>query len=91
MTFAEKMTLEAYNITAEDMDALRTHGLTDAEILDIILVVATRIFWAKIMDAVGGELNVEWMEKTKSLLGENLFKTLMVGRALSKTDETRRE
>jgi uncharacterized peroxidase-related enzyme len=53
MEFAEKVTLNASRITPDDVDALRQHGLSDTDILDIILTTAARAFFSKVLDATG--------------------------------------
>ena len=55
MSFAEKVTLQANGVTQEDIEALRVHGLTDAEILDVVLAASARNFFSKTLDAVGAE------------------------------------
>jgi alkylhydroperoxidase family enzyme len=55
MSFAEKMTLSAHDVTPEDFESLRSYGLTDAEILDITLTCAARNFFSKTLDALGAE------------------------------------
>jgi uncharacterized peroxidase-related enzyme len=82
MPFAEKITLHAYKITPQDIEDLRTHGFSDADILDIILAVAARNFWSKVTDAVGVEPHPEWLQKTETLLGQELLQALTVGRPL---------
>lgn len=82
MAFAEKVTLHAHEITQEDIDALRAHGFSDADVLDIALATAARSFYSKLMDAVGLEPNPEWLQKTETLLGQELLQALTVGRPL---------
>lgn len=53
MEFAEKVTLNASRITPDDVEALRAHGLSDADILDVILSAAARAFFSKVLDATG--------------------------------------
>jgi alkylhydroperoxidase family enzyme len=55
MSLAEKVTLDAQSVTPEDIEALRGHGLTDAEILDVVLAASARNFFSKALDAVGAE------------------------------------
>ncbi len=85
MAFAEKITLHAYKITQQDIDELRAHGFSDTDVLDIILATASRVFYSKVMDAVGLEPSQEWVKKVGSLLGETLFEALMVGRPFGGT------
>jgi len=55
MSFAEKVTLNAHSVSPEDIQALRGHGLTDAEILDVVLTASARNFFSKALDGVGAE------------------------------------
>jgi len=55
LAFAEKVAIEADRIRPEDIDALRTEGLSDEEILDVALAAAARSFFSKVMDAVGAD------------------------------------
>jgi transposase-like protein len=61
MEFAEKLTLHAHAIRAADVEALRTHGLTDEEILDVALAASARNFWSKTMDAMGTEGDLAYL------------------------------
>ena len=75
MAFAEKVSLHAYKVTPEDIDELRTHGFSDAEILDIVLATGARNFFSKVLDAVGAEPDEAYLK-----LEEGLRQTLTVGR-----------
>jgi uncharacterized peroxidase-related enzyme len=55
MAFAQKVTEHAYKVTPEDVDGLRVHGFSDADILDIVLATAARNFFSKTLDALGVE------------------------------------
>ena len=67
MAFAEKMTLHAYQITADDVQGLKAHGFSDEEILDIALVAAARNFFSKTLDALGAELDPELLAQEPEL------------------------
>jgi alkylhydroperoxidase family enzyme len=54
------MTLEPSKVTAEDIDALRAHGLSDAAIHDALQVVAYFNYINRIADAVGIEGEPDW-------------------------------
>jgi len=86
IAFARKVTLHACKITQHDIDDLRSHGFSDIEILDIILAVALRNFYSRMMDAVGWEFSPEELERYRSLLGEKLLGTLMMGRQFGTAD-----
>ncbi|MPZ95927.1 MAG: peroxidase [Propionibacteriales bacterium] len=55
MDLAEKVAGGAADITADDLRDVRTLGLTDAEILDVILAAAARCFFSTVLSAVGAE------------------------------------
>lgn len=59
MALAEKVTLNAYKVTEEDMEKLRAHGLADADILDIVLAASARCFFSKVLDATDAEPDAE--------------------------------
>ncbi len=67
MEFAEKVTLNASRITPEDVDTLRSHGLSDGEILDVILTAAARAFFSKLLDATGALPDEVYDEFAKEL------------------------
>jgi uncharacterized peroxidase-related enzyme len=53
MTFARKVALAANTVTSADVDHLRAVGLSDEDILDVILAAAARAFFTKTLDATG--------------------------------------
>ena len=55
MNFVQKIIRHAHTIKSEDVDDLRVFGLSDAEILDIVLATTLRAFWSKTLDAIGAE------------------------------------
>lgn len=75
MRFAEQIAHDATEITQADIEALRGHGFSDAEIFDITSTAAARCFFSKTLDALGAEPDAVYQE-----LDENLRTTLAVGR-----------
>lgn len=67
LDFAQKVILDAHNITQEDVQALRNHGLKDQEILDVILAASARSFFALALDALGVQPDVAYLEHVKGL------------------------
>ncbi len=70
MTFASKISLHADLVSEQDIDDLRGFGLTDDEILDVILACTARNFFSKTLEAVGAvpdkvyaDLEPELLEK----------------------------
>ena len=53
MELAEKVVDDATSVTEADIDRLRALGLSDAEILDVVLAAAVRCFFSKTLDALG--------------------------------------
>ena len=75
MVFAEKIAADASRVGADDIEALRRHGFSDADVLDIALAAAARCFFSKVLDGVGAAPDAAYMK-----LDENLRRTLAVGR-----------
>ncbi|MGE0886304.1 MAG: carboxymuconolactone decarboxylase family protein [Blastocatellales bacterium] len=78
MAFAEKVARDATAIAQVDIDGLREHGFSDAEIFDITTAATARCFFAKTLDALGAEPDEIYLE-----LEEELRQTLTVGRPIS--------
>jgi alkylhydroperoxidase family enzyme len=62
MAFAEKVVDDACAITQDDVDALRRHGLSDAEITDVVLAASARCFFSKTLDALGAQADSSFAE-----------------------------
>jgi uncharacterized peroxidase-related enzyme len=75
MSFAQKVTLNAYQVSPEDIEELRRHGFSDEEVLDIVLVAAARSFYSKVLDAVGAEPDPDY-----GTLPPKLREVLAIGR-----------
>jgi uncharacterized peroxidase-related enzyme len=75
MSFAEKVASDAGAVTAADVQALRGHGLTDAEIFDVTAAAAARCFFSKVLDALGAEPDAAYAQ-----VEEGLRRRLTVGR-----------
>jgi len=78
MAFAEQVARDASRITADDVQRLRDHGLSDAEIFDVVAAVAARCFFAKVLDGVGAEADPPLGE-----LEDGLRERLTVGRTIA--------
>jgi uncharacterized peroxidase-related enzyme len=55
MNLAEKVALHAHKVTPDDVDELRGHGLTDADIFNVVLAAAARSFFSKALEAMEAE------------------------------------
>lgn len=56
----EKIVLNAYKVTPEDIDGLRGHGFSDEEITDIVLAASARSFFSKTLDALGARADARY-------------------------------
>ncbi len=59
MDFATQVARDASSITAADVQQLRDHGLSDPEIVDVVLAAAARAFFTKVLDALGVQADVQ--------------------------------
>ena len=84
MSFARQIALDASRITQGDVQRLRDHGLTDAEIVDVAAAASARCFFSKLLDALGAEPDSIFSE-----LDDEVREHLTVGRAISR-DEVER-
>jgi uncharacterized peroxidase-related enzyme len=62
MDLADKVAADATAVTREDIDRLRAHGLSDAEIADVVLASALRCFYSKTLDGLGVEPDAAYRE-----------------------------
>jgi uncharacterized peroxidase-related enzyme len=81
MDLADKVAQDATSVTQADIDALRSHGLSDAEIFDVIAAAAARCFFSKVLDGVGAQADARYAE-----LEGPLRETLTVGRPIADSD-----
>jgi uncharacterized peroxidase-related enzyme len=82
--FARQVATDASRITSGDVDVLRSHGITDAEIFDIAAIAAGRAFFTKILDSLGVEADASFLA-----IDKKLRETLTVGRPIDfRTPET---
>ena len=59
---AEQVVDDATCVTQADVDRLRTFGLSDGEIMDVVLAAAARCFFSKTLDALGVEPDAAFAE-----------------------------
>lgn len=76
MDLAALVARDATAVTPAHLDALRAHGLTDPEILDVILAAAVRAFFSKVLDATGAAADPQ----LAAALDPSLRDALTVGR-----------
>ncbi len=53
MRFAAKVVRDAQSVAREDVEELKAHGLSDAEVFDVVAAAAVRCFFSKTLDALG--------------------------------------
>ena len=75
--FASKAAAEPSKITAGDVEVLKAHGLSDAEIFDIAATVAARAFFTTLLDILGAEADAPFKD-----MDEARKKALVVGRPI---------
>ena len=79
MDFAGKAAGDASTITADDVNALRGHGLGDTEIFHVVLAVAARCFFTTALDALGTEPDAQY----RASIEPELREVLTVGRPVA--------
>jgi hypothetical protein len=78
MAFAEKVARSADQITAADIEVLRSHGYRDGEIFDLTAAAAARCFFSKLLDALGVQPDSSFND-----LDPSLRRALTVGRPVA--------
>ena len=77
MRFAAKVARDAASIDCADVEDLRSHGLSEAEIFDVVAAAAARCFFSKALDALGTQLDAAY-----GAHGEAFKAAMTVGRAI---------
>jgi uncharacterized peroxidase-related enzyme len=80
MRLAAKVAADATSVTADDIEGLRSLGLTDAEIFDVVAAAAARCFFSKMLDGLGVAPDAKFGE-----LEPGLRDALTVGRPIDGT------
>jgi uncharacterized peroxidase-related enzyme len=80
MELAEKVAEDATSVTGEDIERLRTLGLTDREVVDVVLAAAVRCFFSKTLDALGAEPDAHYAG-----MPAELRDALVVGRPIAES------
>jgi alkylhydroperoxidase family enzyme len=78
MDLAERVVDDATAIAEADLQRLRDLGLSDEEIMDVVLTAAVRSFWTKTLDALGVQPDASYNE-----LEPELREALVVGRPIA--------
>jgi alkylhydroperoxidase family enzyme len=80
MDLAERVVDDATSITDADRQRLRDLGLSDEDIMDVVLAATIRCFFSKTLDALGVLPDAEFRE-----LDPELQAALVVGRPIAET------
>jgi len=67
MDLAAQVVDDATGVEPENLDRLRALGLSDRDILDVVLVAAARCFFSKVLDAVGAEPDDKYADADPAL------------------------
>jgi uncharacterized peroxidase-related enzyme len=78
MDLADKVADDATSVTSADVERLRTLGLSDADILDVVAAAAARCFFSKALDGLGTQADAKYAE-----IDSELRNALTVGRPIS--------
>jgi hypothetical protein len=82
MRFSRKIARDASTVSAEDVQRLRDHGLSDADVFDVAAAAAGRAFFTKVLDAVGSLPDAGF-----NAIDEDLRTHLTVGRPIDTADD----
>ena len=74
---ADKVALDASSVTQDDIDRLRALGLSDADVMDVVLAASARCFFSKALDGLGIEADAKYAQ-----LGPELVDALAIGRPI---------
>jgi len=78
MDLAERVVDDAAAIGDEDLQRLRDLGLSEVEIMDVVLAAAARCFFSKTLDALGVRPDASYRD-----LEPELLEVLVVGRPIA--------
>jgi uncharacterized peroxidase-related enzyme len=78
MDLADKVADDATCVSEADIDRLRSFGLADSDIVDVVLAAAARCFFSKTLDGLGVEADAPYRQLEPALLG-----ALTVGRPVA--------
>jgi uncharacterized peroxidase-related enzyme len=77
LELADKVAADATAVERKDVERLRALGLSDADVLDVVLAAAARCFYSKTLDALGVEPDTAYAD-----LPAELREALTVGRPI---------
>ncbi len=82
MRFSRKVARDASTIGADDVQRLKDHGLSDADVFDVAATAAGRAFFTKVLDAVGSLPDAGF-----NSIDEGLRAHLTVGRPIDTAED----
>ncbi len=68
MSFAQKVTTQAHQVSEKDIEELHGYGLSDEEILNVVLASAARNFFSKTLDSLNAPPDEAYLELEPELL-----------------------
>lgn len=77
MAFGRKVASDASSVSLGDVERLKQHGFTDAEVFDIAATAAARSFWTKVIESLGVEADAPFRG-----LNREFTRALTVGRPI---------
>jgi uncharacterized peroxidase-related enzyme len=83
LSFTRQVATDASAVTRNDVERLKQHGFTDAEIFDIAAIAGARAFWTKLLESLGVEV-----EPSLRALDEEFVAALSVGRPVEPVAES---
>lgn len=78
MQLAERVVDDAASIGDEDLAPLRSLGLSEAEIMDVVLAASARCFFSKTLDGIGVLADARYRD-----LPDELLEVLVVGKPIA--------
>jgi uncharacterized peroxidase-related enzyme len=78
MDLADQVVADASSVTQADIDRLRSLGLSDEEVADVVLAAAVRCFFSKVLDGLGAQPDPHYAD-----LDPGLRDALTVGRPIA--------
>jgi alkylhydroperoxidase family enzyme len=67
MDLAAKVAVDATAVERRDIERLRSLGLSDPEIVDVVLAAAARCFFSKTLDALGVQPDAKYADLDPSI------------------------
>ena len=77
MAFAEKLTLAAHEVRQIEVDSLLSQALTDADVVDAVLVVANMSLRGTLAQGLGMQFDGQTLGSLKGALGQETYQTIL--------------